>query len=30
VLAGNRGFCNVNPYWQAEHPGMAPPSRARQ
>jgi hypothetical protein len=27
VLAGNRGFCNVNPYWQAQHPGQVPPPR---
>lgn len=29
VLAGNRGFCNVNPYWQAANPGVAPPTRVR-
>jgi hypothetical protein len=29
VLAGNRGFCNVNPYWTASHAPNATP-RGRQ
>lgn len=22
ILAGNRGFCNINPYWGKERPGQ--------
>jgi hypothetical protein len=30
VLAGNRGFCNVNPYWTASHaPNATPPGGRR-
>jgi hypothetical protein len=29
VVAGNRGFCNVNPYWTGPIPGFAPASRGK-
>jgi len=28
VIAGNRGFCNTNPYWVAAHGAPAPGPRA--
>jgi len=29
VVAGNRGFCNVNPYWVGPVPTAPSPSRSR-
>jgi len=28
VVAGNRGFCNINPYWTGPDPAQAPPGAA--
>lgn len=30
VVAGNRGFCNINPYWQPPPAPYAPAPRARR